>query len=185
MALTESNFLNIPRKFIDFSLINVIDNTRYYSQNSQNKMGFFLAFICNHCPYVIHIRECLFSMAKTYQSKQIEIIFINSNDCENYPQDGPSHMKNLAESYQFNFPFLFDEDQSVAKLYSAACTPDLYLYDANKDLAYHGRFDSSRPGSDVPVNGADLKLAFDSILSGKNYPQKQFPSMGCNIKWKK
>ena len=142
-------------------------------------------FICNHCPYVKHIREGLAQFGREYQTKAVGIVAINSNDAENYPDDSPAKMAHEAEAAGYVFPYLFDETQAVAKAYRAACTPDIYLFDQEKKLVYRGQFDDSRPGNPLPVNGRDLRAAVDAVLAGEPVPMIQKPSMGCNIKWKR
>ena len=141
-------------------------------------------FMCNHCPFVIHIREKLVEAVKAYQDKGLAVVGINSNDVENYPDDSPDKMKADADKYGYTFPYLYDESQEVAQSYKAACTPDFFLYDSEHKLAYRGQFCDSRPGSDIPVTGQDLTAAVDALLEGKPLPTEQMPSMGCNIKWK-
>ena len=128
-------------------------------------------FMCNHCPYVIHIREKLVELVREYQAKGVAVVGINSNDVENYPEDSPSKMKEYAEQYGYTFPYLYDETQEIARAYDAACTPDFFLFDRDRKLVYRGQMDASRPKSDIPVTGEDV-------------PSVQIPSMGCNIKWK-
>jgi peroxiredoxin len=141
-------------------------------------------FICNHCPYVKHIRSGLAQFARDYASKRVAIVAINSNDVENYPDDSPAKMKEEVKAAGYAFPYLYDESQAVAKAYRAACTPDLYLFDKNQKLVYRGQFDDSRPGTGVPVTGKDLRAALDALLANKPIASTQKPSMGCNIKWK-
>jgi len=140
--------------------------------------------MCNHCPYVIHIRAGLAQLARDYASKQVAIVGINSNDVANYSDDSPAKMKDEVKSAGYIFPYLYDETQAVAKSYHAACTPDIYLFDKNQKLVYRGQFDDSRPGNDIPVTGKDLRAALDAVLAGKSVSPKQKASIGCNIKWK-
>jgi peroxiredoxin len=141
-------------------------------------------FLCNHCPYVIHIREALAAFGREYQDRGLGIVAISANDAQAYPQDGPEAMAVEAREAGYVFPYLFDEAQSVAKAYGAACTPDFFLFDGDRRLAYRGQFDGSRPGNDVPLTGRDLRAACDAVLEGRPVPQDQLPSAGCNIKWK-
>ncbi|HXE41419.1 MAG TPA: thioredoxin family protein, partial [Candidatus Baltobacteraceae bacterium] len=141
-------------------------------------------FMCNHCPYVIHIRAGLAQLAKDYATKNVAIVGINSNDVKNYPADSPAKMKDEVKSAGYTFPYLYDESQSVAKAYHAACTPDIFLFDRGRRLVYRGQFDASRPGNGIPVTGKDLRAALDAVLAGKTTSEIQTPSMGCNIKWK-
>ena len=141
-------------------------------------------FICNHCPYVKHIRAVLAEMGREYQKRGAAFVAINSNDVENYPADSPENMKLEVKLAGYTFPYLYDETQEVAKAYDAACTPDLFVFDKHQKLAYRGQFDGSRPGNGVPVSGTDLRTALDALLAGKPAPGHQMPSIGCNIKWK-
>jgi peroxiredoxin len=145
--------------------------------------GLLVAFICNHCPFVRHIRQEFARFAKEYQAKGLTVVAIASNDTKEFPEDGPAGMKEEATEVGYTFPYLFDEKQKVAQSFHAACTPDLFLFDANRRLAYRGQFDGSRPKNGVPVTGADLRAAADAVLAGKPAPAMQKPSMGCNIKW--
>jgi len=142
-----------------------------------------IIFMCNHCPFVKHVIDPLVELVKEYQIKGLSAVAINSNDVANYPDDRPELMAQESEQRGFTFPYLYDGDQSVAKAYQAACTPDFYVFDAERKLAYRGQMDASRPGSDIPVTGADLRGALDAVLSGKSPDAEQQPSMGCNIKW--
>ena len=150
----------------------------------KDKTALLVLFICNHCPYVKHIRSGLAQLARDYQPKQVGIAAINSNDVANYPEDSPARMKDEVKSAGYLFPYLYDESQTVAKAYRAACTPDIYLFDKNRKLVYRGQFDDSRPGNEVPVTGKDLRAALDAVLAGKPVSPNQKASMGCNIKWK-
>ncbi len=142
-------------------------------------------FICNHCPFVKHIRHELAKLARDYQPRGVAFVAINSNDVENYPDDSPEKMKEEVREAGYTFPYLFDESQEVAKAYRAACTPDFFVYDTQRRLVYRGQLDDSRPKNGVPVTGEDLRTALDAVLSGREYPREQRPSIGCNIKWKK
>lgn len=146
--------------------------------------GLLVAFICNHCPFVRHIRPEFARFAREYQPRGIAVVAINSNDIEEYPEDGPKGMAQEAQEAGYTFPYLFDSTQEVAKAYQAACTPDFFLFDRDRKLFYRGQFDDSRPGKGVPT-GADLRAAADALLAGKEPPAKQLPSIGCNIKWKR
>jgi peroxiredoxin len=141
-------------------------------------------FICNHCPYVKHIRSGLAQLARDYRARGVGIVGINSNDVVNYPADSPPLMAAEAKAAGYLFPYLYDETQKVAAAYRAACTPDFFLFDQNQRLVYRGQMDDSRPGNNVPVTGRDLRAALDAVLAGKPASLKQKPSMGCNIKWK-
>src|SRR5215216_2697418 len=141
-------------------------------------------FICNHCPYVRHLRSEIARLAREYQPRGLGVVAIASNDVEQYPQDGPEGMREERDEVGYTFPYLFDETQEVAKAYRAACTPDFFLFDRDQRLVYRGQFDSSRPDNGVPITGADLRAAVDAVLAGKRPSEKQMPSIGCNIKWK-
>ena len=184
MALTESNEFKIGTKAPDFTLINTINNKEVALKDAKGKKGTVIMFICNHCPFVIHVNKALVQLANEYQQKDINFIAISSNDVANYPQDAPHLMKQLAEEEQFPYPYLYDESQEVAKAYDAACTPDFYVFDANLEAVYHGQLDDSRPGNGKPVTGKDLRAALDALLNKANPVAHQKPSMGCGIKWK-
>jgi peroxiredoxin len=184
MALTPSNMLALGSQAPDFDLINVMDGSRNTYQQVKGQKGTLVMFICVHCPYVVHVESELKKVSDHYLKKGIGVVAISSNDVEKYPQDDIKQMNAQALRNSFQFPYLYDEDQSVAKNYDAACTPDFYLFDANDLLVYRGRLDDSRPGNDQPLTGADLRLAMDCLLSGKPVAAQQYPSMGCNIKWK-
>jgi peroxiredoxin len=143
-----------------------------------------IAFICRHCPFVRHIRSEFARLAREYQARGLAIIAINSNDVNEFPEDGPEGMRIEAGEAGYTFPYLFDESQDVAKLFRAACTPDLFLFDGDRRLVYRGQFDGSRPRNTVPVTGRDLRAACDAVLEGRAVPSTQTPSIGCNIKWK-
>ncbi len=143
-----------------------------------------VVFICNHCPYVLHIADKLAELAKVFSSKGVQFVAINSNDVVNYPDDAPEKMPAMGERFSFDFPYLFDESQAVAKAYRAACTPDFYLFDADHSLAYRGQFDDSRPSNDEPVTGEDLVDAIKALLANLSPLSEQKASLGCNIKWK-
>jgi peroxiredoxin len=141
-------------------------------------------FICNHCPYVKNIRSALADLGREYQRRGAAIVAICSNDAKNYPEDGPEKMKQEARAAGYVFPYLYDESQAVARAYRAACTPDIFLFDKDRKLAYRGQFDDSRPGNRQPVTGRDLRAALDAVLEGKPAPEPQTASVGCGIKWK-
>ncbi len=149
-----------------------------------DKSALLVLFICNHCPYVKHIRAGLAHLARDYLPRGVATVGINSNDVANYPDDSPARTKEEVKSAGYIFPYLYDETQAVAKAYRAACTPDIYLFDQNRKLVYRGQFDDSRPGNGVPVTGKDLRTALDAVLAGKPVSPNQKASMGCNIKWK-
>ncbi len=144
-----------------------------------------VAFICNHCPFVKHIRKEFAAFAREYQAKGVGIVAINSNDAETYPEDSPEKMAQESRQAGYTFPYLYDESQEVAKAYRAACTPDFFLFDRDRRLVYRGQFDDSRPGNSRPVTGADMRKAVDAVLAGQPVTANQKPSVGCNIKWKR
>lgn len=144
-----------------------------------------VVFMCNHCPFVKHVRSGLAQFARDYQPRGLAMVGINSNDIANYPEDSPAKMAAEVRHAGYIFPYLYDETQAVAKGYHAACTPDFFLYDRNRRLVYRGQFDDSRPGNGRPVTGADLRAAVDALLQGREVPIEQQPSIGCNIKWKR
>lgn len=184
MSNTPSNM--IPLGFIapDFSLFDTISGNTLNLNHLKGTKGTVIMFICNHCPFVIHINTELVKTANAYIKKGIGFIAISSNDVINYPQDNPGKMAINAKKQQYPFPYLYDETQEVAKAYDAACTPDLYVFDTDLKLTYRGQFDDSRPGNGVPVTGDDLRHALDCLLENKENMRLQKPSIGCNIKWK-
>ena len=153
-------------------------------KNFENYPALLVVFICNHCPYVVHIRDSFLGFSNEYQSKGLGIIAISSNDILSYPDDSPEKMRDDALKYAYPFPYLFDENQEVAKAYRAACTPDFFLYDKERSLVYRGQYDSSRPKNSIPVTGEDLRESTETLLKGEKITAEQLPSMGCNIKWK-
>lgn len=184
MARTESNEFRIGTKAPEFTLINTVDDKNYSLNDLKGTKGTVIMFICNHCPFVIHVNKALVKMANEYQQKGINFIAISANDVENYPQDAPHLMKQLAKEENFPFPYLYDETQEVAKSYDAACTPDFYIFDAELKTVYHGQLDNSRPGNGKPVTGEDMRLALENLLQNKPVIENQKPSVGCGIKWK-
>jgi len=169
----------------DFELPDTVSNKNLSLKDLKSDKATVVMFLCNHCPYVIHVNEEIVRIAEDYQAKGVSFIGISSNDVENYPQDGPELMKIHAEKTGYNFPYLYDESQEVAKAYDAACTPDFYIFDKDLKLVYRGRIDDSRPGKDIPLSGKDMRTALDAILNNQAVDEKQYPSGGCNIKWKK
>lgn len=155
-----------------------------FEEISQGKRATLIMFICNHCPYVIHVNPELKRLADEYMKKGVAVVAISSNDVEKYPQDGPEEMKKFASQNGFDFPYLYDESQNVALAYDAACTPDFYLFDEKGELTYRGRLDASRPGNNAPLDGSDLRSAIDAVLSGEKPSEVQYPSAGCSLKWK-
>jgi hypothetical protein len=166
-------------------LPNVVDGAEVdLSALSTGKRGTLVAFICNHCPYVVHILKELVAVGQEAQRRGFAVVAINANDAKSYPQDGPGPMARLAKEQAWGFPFLFDETQDVARTFHAECTPDLYLFDAAGALAYRGQFDDSRPSNGKPVTGRDLRAAIDAVAESQAPLSKQTPSIGCNIKWR-
>ena len=184
MALTESNMMQLGTSAPQFTLPDTVSGKNIKLADVLSGKGTVVMFLCNHCPYVIHVNPELVRVAKDYEAKGISFVAISSNDAEKYPQDGPDKMKAHAAEVGYPFPYLYDETQKVAKAYEAACTPDIYVFDGNGTLYYRGRLDGSRPKNDVPLTGEDLRAALDSLLAGEAAPEKQYPSAGCNIKWK-
>jgi thiol-disulfide isomerase/thioredoxin len=184
MARTPSQMIDLGTEAPNFSLPDVVSGKNVSLDDFPDAKGFMIAFICNHCPFVQLIRHEFARYGREYSAQGIAVIAINSNDIQAHPEDGPDAMRDDARRFGYTFPYCLDEDQSVAKAYQAACTPDLYLFDANRKLVYRGQFDAARPGSDVPVTGADLRAASDALLAGRPIPEPQLASLGCNIKWK-
>jgi len=181
MVKTASTMLPLGTTAPDFALKNIDGSTVSRDQFAGKPL--LVIFMCNHCPFVVHIREALADFTSEYLDKGLAIVGISSNDVENYPQDGPDKMVEEAADAGYKFPYLFDATQDVAKAYKAACTPDFFLFDADHALAYRGQFDSSRPSLDTPVTGEDLRKACDLVLAGDSVPGEQTPGLGCNIKW--
>lgn len=182
MVKTASTMLPLGTAAPAFSLPNVDGKTVALADFKDNK-GLLVIFMCNHCPFVKHLRSALAEFGRECQSRGIAVVGISSNDIKSHPDDSPQKMTLEHRSAGYTFPYLYDADQSVAKAYKAACTPDFYLFDADKTLVYRGQFDSSRPGNGQPVTGADLRAAVDALLAGKPPLQTQRASIGCNIKW--
>ena len=182
MASTPSAMLPLGTPLPAFALPNTIDGHQITS-DAVGPNGALVMFICNHCPYVMHIRKALVAAANEAVHRGLSVFAINSNSMQTHPQDSPANMKKLAVEEAWRFPFLFDESQAVAKRFQAACTPDFFLFDRDKALVYRGQFDDSRPSNGVPVTGKDLKAAIDAVLAKKPVPTEQKASIGCNIKW--
>ena len=183
MALTPSTMLALGTQAPSFNLPDTQGKTQSLNAFPEAK-GYLVMFICNHCPYVIHLKKHLAELTDTYLKKGIAVFGINSNDFTQYPEDSPQKMKLEKKQFHYSFPYLIDETQEVAKAYQAACTPDFFLFDKNKKLIYRGQYDSSRPGKKVPVTGEDLKAAMEALLANASISPEQIPSIGCNIKWK-
>ena len=184
MANTPSNMLPLGTKAPFFKLPDTVSDKLLNLSQLKGVKATVIMFICNHCPFVIHINSQIVALANQYKSKEISFIAISSNDAEKYPQDGPDKMKIHANNENYPFPYLYDESQSVAKAYDAACTPDFFVFDKNLALVYRGQLDNSRPGNNLPVTGIDIRNALDCILENKSNTAVQKPSIGCNIKWK-
>jgi peroxiredoxin len=183
MAATSSTMLPLGTEAPDFELADPA-GTKYRRDDFANAPALVVAFICNHCPYVKHIRNEWARIASDLQQRGVAVVGINSNDPDAYPDDSPDAMAAERAAVGYTFPYLFDETQEVAKAYRAACTPDFYVFGADRRLAYRGQFDDSRPSNAAPVTGGDLTAAVDAVLAGEPVPESQHPSMGCNIKWK-
>lgn len=183
MAKTLSTMLPLGTEAPDFSLPDPQGKIVSLS-DFKNAKALLVIFMCNHCPFVIHVREELALLGKEYQPEGVAIVGINSNDVANYPADSPQKMAEETAAVGYTFPYLCDETQKVAKAYRAACTPDFFLFDADRKLVYRGQLDDSRPGNEKPVTGKDLRTALDAVLEGEPVSANQIPSMGCNIKWK-
>jgi len=181
--MTPSTMLPLGTAAPDFKLPDTNGKTVALA-DFQGTPALLVLFICNHCPYVKHIRAGLAQLGRDYLPRGAAIVAINSNDVANYPDDSPARMKAEVKAAGYLFPYLYDESQAVAKAYHAACTPDIYLFDRNRKLVYRGQFDDSRPGNGVPVTGKDLRAALDAVLAGQSVPPDQKASVGCNIKWK-
>jgi len=183
MAAT-STMLALGTEAPDFSLPDTVSGDMVSLADYSDRRGLLVMFICNHCPYVKHVREELARLGNDYSNSDLGIVAISSNDIDAYPADSPEAMKTEAETFGYSFPYLYDETQSVAAAYTAMCTPDFFLFGAENKLAYRGRLDESRPDSGIPVTGAELRTAVDAVLAGDPVSDRQLPSMGCSIKWK-
>ncbi|WP_027880344.1 thioredoxin family protein [Mesoflavibacter zeaxanthinifaciens] len=184
MALTPSNPFPLHTIAPEFSLEDSVTGKTFNLQQLKGKQATVIMFICNHCPFVIHVNSKLVELANQFKSQGVNFIAISSNDIENYPQDAPDKMKEVAAENKYPFPYLYDPTQDVAKAYDAACTPDFYVFDKDLKSTYHGRLDDSRPGNDKPLTGKDLIAAINATLNNDTPLKNQLPSMGCNIKWK-
>jgi peroxiredoxin len=184
MALKQSRMLGLGTPAPDFALPDVTTGRTVRLADFATAPALLVAFICNHCPYVKHVRAGFVAFAREYQAKGLAVVAISANDAKSYPDDAPDAMAREAKGAGFTFPYLYDESQATACVYEAICTPDFFLFDRARRLVYRGRFDASRPGSDTPVTGADLRAATDAVLAGTAIGAEQQPSMGCSIKWK-
>jgi peroxiredoxin len=180
MAATESEMLELGTQAPEFSLPD--PDGQLHGLGDSHK-AYVVMFICNHCPFVIHVRDQLAALGNDYLPKGVRIVAISSNDVTTHPADSPAKMKEEARARGYAFPYVYDENQEIAKAYHAACTPDFFLFDADKRLVYRGQLDSSRPSNSLPVTGADLRAAIDAVLEGQPVSPEQTPSIGCNIKW--
>jgi len=184
MSRTPSKMIALNTVAPGFKLIDTVSDTELSLQSLKGSKATVIFFICNHCPFVIHVNEELVNIANDFNNKGISFVAISSNDVDNYPQDAPHLMKKTAEEWHYPFPYLYDETQDVALAYDAACTPDIYVFDQDLKLVYRGQIDDSRPENGVPVTGKDLRNALQNLLEGKEIFKNQKPSIGCNIKWK-
>ncbi len=183
MVLTPSNMPALGKSAPEFQLPD-IEGKNVSLADFYEAPALLVAFWCNHCPFVKHINTEFVNFAREYQPRGLATVAISSNDVTMHPDDSPEAMAAYAREHRYGFPYLYDESQQVARDYVAACTPDFFLYDADRSLVYRGQFDGSRPGNDTPVTGADLRAAADALLAGKALPAEQKPSIGCNIKWR-
>jgi peroxiredoxin len=184
MVKTASTMLPLGSDAPDFSLPNTVDGSAVSLSDFADAPGLLVIFMCNHCPFVVHLRSALAEFGKEYQGQGLAVVGISANDVATHPDDSPEKMAVEAKSAGYTFPYLYDESQQAAKAYKAACTPDFFLFDQRKKLVYRGQFDDSRPGNGVPVTGKDLRAACDAVVAGLPVPEPQKPSIGCNIKWK-
>ncbi len=184
MARTPSTMLPLGTLAPDFSLPDVVTGDSVSLATFAGSKALLVMFICQHCPFVIHVKPELAKIGHDYGAKGVGIVAISANDAVKYPQDDPNHLKAMAQDLSLNYPLCYDESQAVAQAYQAACTPDFFLFDGELKLVYRGQLDSSRPGNEDPVTGADLRAAMDAVLVGKPISTEQIPSIGCNIKWK-
>ena len=183
MALTYSSMLELGSSLEEFNLLNTVSGDDFSSSELDEAKPSLIMFICNHCPYVIHYHDEIKRLAGDY-AEILNMVAISSNDIENYPQDSPERMKELWHKLGLDFPYLYDESQEIAKLYKAECTPEFYLFNSSNKLVYRGRLDESSPGSKSKPSGEDLRNAMENLLNNKRISEEQYPSMGCNIKWK-
>jgi peroxiredoxin len=184
MARTESAMVALGTSAPDFVLKDVVTGHEVSTQALDTPKGMLVMFICRHCPFVKHLEKGLAQLGRDYNGSGVGIVAISSNDAANYPDDAPESLAEQAHTVGFNFPYLYDETQEVARAYGAACTPDFFLFDEGLKLVYRGQFDDSRPGSGIPVTGRDLRAAMDALIAGQPISPEQHPSLGCNIKWK-
>ncbi|NJP12378.1 MAG: thioredoxin family protein [Leptolyngbyaceae cyanobacterium RU_5_1] len=184
MALTASTMLALGTQAPDFALPDAVSGQTVSLSTFAGKKALLVMFICQHCPFVQHVKAELAKLGKDYQDNDLGIFAISANDIANYPDDAPEKLKEMATTLDFTFPFCYDESQKTAKAYTAACTPDFFLFDGDRTLVYRGQLDDSRPSNGLPVTGADLRAAINAVLNNQPIPTDQKPSIGCNIKWK-
>lgn len=184
MARTASTMLPLGTKAPDFQLPDVVSGKTISLETFEGKQALLMMFICRHCPFVKHVQGELAQIGKDYGNTDIGIVAISANDAANYPDDAPDKLKEMAQELGFSFPLCYDESQETSKTYTAACTPDFFLFDRDRKLVYRGQLDDSRPGNDKPINGKDLRAAIDAVLANSPVDSDQKPSIGCNIKWK-
>jgi peroxiredoxin len=184
VARTASTMLDLGTSAPDFQLPDVVSGQTISLANFAGKKALLVMFICQHCPFVKHVQDELARLGQDYSDRSVGIVAISANDVANYPNDSPDHLKAMATTLGFNFPVCYDESQETAKAYTAACTPDFFLFDSQGKLAYRGQLDDARPGNDRPVNGKDLRAAIEALLADRPVNPEQIPSIGCNIKWK-
>ncbi len=184
MALTNSTMVALGTPIPDFHLPDVVSGETIASVHYVGRKGLLVMFICRHCPYVVHVQQELGRLGKDYAGKTLGMLAISSNDVNDYPDDHPESLRVMAKDLGFTFPYCYDESQEVARAFTAACTPDFFLFDEARQLVYRGQLDDSRPGNGKPVTGKDLRGAIDAVLAGKPVNREQRPSAGCNIKWK-
>ncbi len=184
MALTASTMLPLGTNAPDFHLPDVVSGNTISLSTFAGKQALLVMFICRHCPFVKHIKDEMARLDKDYISRNVGIVGISANDAKNYPDDAPEQLKAMAQELKLSFPICYDESQETAKAYTAACTPDFFLFDAQQQLVYRGQLDDSRPSNGKPVTGTDLRAAIEAILTGQPVNAQQQPSVGCNIKWK-
>jgi len=184
MAETPSKMKALGSTAPPFSLPDTISRNNYSLDMLKGGKATVIMFICNHCPFVIHVIQELVKIPLSYKDKGISFIAVSSNDMISHPEDSPENMKKFAEKHQFPFPYLYDASQDIARVYSAACTPDFFIFNRELSLVYRGQMDDSRPGNKIPVTGKDIRNALDNILNDKPVDPEQWPSIGCNIKWR-
>ena len=183
MALTPSTMLPLGTKAPDFELLDTVSSERFNYPDIRGKKGTVVMFICNHCPFVIHVNDEIVRLANDYRVTGFGFVAISSNDVANYPQDSPDKMHKVAEQNDYPFPYLYDPTQQVARDFDAACTPDFYVFDSADELVYRGQLDDSRPKNGIPLTGRSIREALDALLGNKEVPKNQKPSVGCGIKW--